>query len=133
MSEMPEHVRKQFEIRRKLDAIAPLPDDRPPTAIVLARHLAVRAAERNVRQLDPRVPFDGLQIAAMTAEFAAAHALVTLAEGGSGDEAAAQIADAWDDGGEIGEWLYQHLGEQTVNEVSALAGKLTDAEAAAAS
>jgi hypothetical protein len=125
---MPGHVRKQFEIRAKLDAIAPLPEDRPPTALVLARHLAVRAAERHVRQLDPRVPFDSRQIAAMTAEFAAAHALYALAEGGSGDEAAAQIADAWDDGGEIGEWLYQHLGE-TVNEVSALAGKLTDAEA----
>jgi hypothetical protein len=120
---------KAAAIRAKLDAIAPLPEDRPPTAIALARHLAVRAAWRHVRQLDPRVPFDSRQIAAMTAEFAAAHALYALAEGGTGDEAAAQIADAWDDGAEICEWLYRHLGEETSNEVAALAGKLTDAEA----
>ena len=133
MSEMPAHVRKQFEIRRKLDAIAPLPGD-PDVAVTatdLARHFAVRALERFVRVADPRVPYDAQQVPVMCAEFAAAMALAALAglQAEVGTGVATQIRDALEDGGEIGGWLNEHLGADTAKAVSALAGELTEAQA----
>ena len=134
---MPAHVRRQFEIRAKLDAIAPLPDDPDATvtATELARHFAVRAQERFIRVADPRVPYDAQQIPVMCAEFAAAHALFALAEfstdllAGEVDHVATQIRDALEDGGEIGGWLNEHLGADTARAVSALADELTEAQA----
>ena len=112
------------EIRAQLDAIAPLPED--VTATDLARHLAVRAQERFCRMLSPLVPFDDQQVAAMCAEFAAAHALYALGETPSAATAlvAAQIRDAWEDGGGIGEWLWEHLGAETAKQVTALAEEM---------
>jgi hypothetical protein len=123
------------EIRAKLDAIAPFPDGENVTARELARYMAVRAQERFTKMLHPAVPLDAAQVAAMGAEFAAAHALFALAEADGNvapeDESssaftAAQIRDAIEDGGEIGSWLYEHLGEETSNEVASLAGELAD-------
>jgi len=137
-SAMPDHVRRQFAIRQKLDAIAPLPLADLATAMDLARHFAVRAQERLIRCTDPRVPYDAQQIPVMCAEFAAAHALFALreAEGNVSpdDEAssafvATQIRDALEDGGRIGGWLYEHLGADTAKAVSALADELTEAQA----
>ena len=137
---MPDHVRKQFEIRRKLDAIAPLSDDPDVTvtATELARYFAVRAQERFIRVADPRVPYDAQQIPLMCAEFAAAHALYALAESdgnvSADDESsssfvATQIREALEDGGEIGGWLFEHLGADTAKAVSALGDELTEAQA----
>lgn len=131
---MPGHVRKQFDIRRRLDAIAPLAGDPDVsvTATELARHFAVRALERFVRCADPRVPYDAQQIPVMCAEFAAAHALYALGEepGEFTSRIATQIRDALEDGGEIGGWLNEHLGADTAKAVSALADELTEAQAA---
>jgi alkanesulfonate monooxygenase SsuD/methylene tetrahydromethanopterin reductase-like flavin-dependent oxidoreductase (luciferase family) len=137
------------EIRAQLDAIAPLPEQgRPVTAIALARHLAVRAQERFTMMLHPLVPVDPTQVAAM---YAAAHALLALAGSRHAgpeldlgipaavprafrdchpDLAAAQIRDAWEDGGGIGEWLWDILGEKTVNAVYALVEEMAVAPAA---
>jgi hypothetical protein len=68
----------------------------------------------------------------MCAEFAAAHALLALAEQdtvspedeGSSAFTAAQIRDAIEDGGEIGPWLYEHLGKETSDAVASLAEQL---------
>jgi len=133
MSEMPAHVRRQFEIRRKLNAVASLPGEGPVTATDVARHFAVRALERFVRAADPRVPYDAQQIPVMCAEFAAAHALYALGEepGEFTSRVATQIRDALEDGGEIGGWLNEHLGAGTAKAVSALADELTEAQAQA--
>jgi hypothetical protein len=139
-SAMPEHMRKQFEIRRKLDAIAPFPQGETVTARDLARHFAVCAQERFTKMLHPAVEVDGAQVAAMGAEFAAAHALLALTVADvtapiRSGFVAAQIRDALEDGGEIGSWLFDLLGEETSNDVAKLAGELADlqAEKAAAS
>jgi len=129
---MPDHVRKQFAIRQKLDTIAPLPEDGPVSAAAMARYFAVRALERNARLLDHRVEWDARHIAAMCAEFAAALALDALA-GSAPDQdsrrAAAAIRDCLEDGGGPGEWLWEFLGGDTAQAVSALAGELTEAQA----
>jgi hypothetical protein len=120
------------EIRRQLDAIAPLPEDGDVTAAQLARYMAVRASERWNRQLSGRVPLDHQQLSAMLAEFAAAHALGALAEADPkvGDWCAIQIRDAMEDGGSVGEWLWEMLGDETAQKVQALAGELAAAVAA---
>ena len=138
MNEMPERVRRQFEIRAKLDAIAPFPQGETVTARDLARHFAVRAQERFTKMLHPAADVDGMQVAAMSAEFAAAHALLALAEDDSDTFppetgsafVAAQIRDALEDGGEIGSWLFEHLGQEVSNEVAKLAGELAALHAA---
>jgi hypothetical protein len=129
---------KVREIRAKLDAIAPFPDGETVTAEALARYFGVRAQERFTKMLHPAVEVDPLQIAAMTAEFAAAHALYALAETdgnvvpadeSSSAEVAAQIRDAIDDGGEVGGWLFDHLGKEKSGAVAALAEELAEAQA----
>jgi len=131
---------KLREIRGKLDEIAPFPEGETVTAADLARFFAVRAQERFTRMAHPAVPFDVTQVAAMTAEFAAAHALLALAECDTGAFTpetgsafvAAQIREAMLDGGGTGEWLYEHLGAETSNRVAKLAGELADEQAAMA-
>jgi hypothetical protein len=119
------------EIRAKLDAIAPLPEDGAVTAGALARHFAVRAQERFTRMLHPAVPVDHVQVSAMCAEFAAAHALIALeaCRSRSGNLTAAQIRDAICDGGGVGEWLWEHLGGETFAKVSGLAEAMAEAQA----
>jgi hypothetical protein len=130
---------KLHEIRAKLDAIAPWPEGETVTAQALARFFAVRAQERWTRMLHPAVDVDGQQVSAMGAEFAAAHALLVIAEHdpGNPDEecgpsiVAAQIRDAIEDGGEIGPWLFGHLGAETSQAVAALAEQLAEAQSEA--
>jgi hypothetical protein len=132
------------EIRAELDSIAPLPENGPVTVAELARYFAVRAQERGWRTLNGAT-LDRAQIAAMAAEFAAAHALYALyAQSHAGpelplgiepavdealrgitpDEAATQLRDAICDGDGIGEWLYAHLGDKTCRKVNDLASEL---------
>ena len=129
---------KLREIRERLNAIAPYPEHGNVTANGLARYLAVKAQVTYVTSLDPAADHPDMQvIARMVAEFAAAHALYALADAGNDMHAvtaanlvASQIWEAWEDGGSIGEWLWVHLGEETCNAVSALAGELSAAQAA---
>jgi hypothetical protein len=124
---------KLREIRAKLDAIAPFPEGETVTAEALARFFAARAQERFTRMLRPSGVVDQQQVAAMTAEFAAAHTLIALANAGPADDhwprrIAAEIRDAIEDGGDIGPWLFDHLGGETSRAVAALAEQLAEAE-----
>lgn len=117
-------TRTPAEIRAELDATAPLPDaDAGGEAAALALHFAARAQERWARMLlgerDPNY------VAAMAAEFAASHALRALyrVNSGEADLAADQIAGALEDGGSIGEWLWDHL-RTTADRITALAEEL---------
>ena len=120
---MPDKTRAR-EIRTALTAIAPLPEEGDVTAEQMVRHLAVRAQERGHKLLHPALEFDSQQLATMCAEFAAAHALAALLEADPkvAGWCAVQIRDAWDDGGSIGEWLWELLGDETCR----LVQKLTD-------
>jgi transcriptional regulator with XRE-family HTH domain len=146
-------VNRIAEIRAELDAIAPMPEDGFVTAAQIAAHFAVRAQQRCWLALNS--DDEGLEpawVAAMGAEFAAAHALYALhaqshagpelglgippavaeqLRGCTPDEAAVQIRDAVCDGDGIGEWLWEHLGEQTARRVSALMEQLDAAVKAA--
>jgi len=119
------------EIRAELDAIAPMPEDGPITARELARHFAVRAGQRGWLALNGSSDegLDPVRIAAMTAEFAAAHALLALAEltPDDADIVADQVRDAIWDGGGIGEWLWEHLGDETSRKVNDLMEQLAAA------
>jgi hypothetical protein len=150
---MPDQTRIR-EIREQLNAIAPCPEDGDITAAALGRYLAVAAQERWAREMSKAgTSIDPAQLHAMCAEFAAAHALFALhAQSHAGPElglgigpavaerlrgctpaeVAAQIRDAWMDGGSIGEWLYEHLGEETITAVSKLTAELDAARADAA-
>ena len=101
------------QIRARMQEIAPYPEwGTEVTAQSLARHLAVCAQTGWARNITPFIrddqEFPPQQIAA---NFAAAHLLIALAEVDPvrANFAAAQIADAWNDGGEIGTWLFEHL------------------------
>jgi hypothetical protein len=152
-------VRTAAEIRAELDAIAPMPEFGHLTAAALARHFAVRAQQRCWRALNGGDDdgLDPVRIAAMCAEFAAAHALYALhAQTHHGPElelgvapafaerlrdctpvmVAEQIRDAVCDGDGIGEWLNEHLGQETTDRIASLMAELSaavkDTEPAAA-
>jgi hypothetical protein len=131
---MPDSQTRIREIRAKLDAIAPWPESETVTAADLGRHFAVRAQERFTKMLHPAVDADPQQVSAMGAEFAAAHALYALAAmrlpEGVADGVAPEIRDAISDGGEIGPWLFGHLGKETSQAVAALAEELAEAQPA---
>lgn len=119
------------EIRAKLDAIAPLPENGPVTAKQLARYMAVRANERWHRQLSGAAELDHQQLAAICAEYAAAVAIEILGGHSAtvGDAVATMIRDALDDGQTIGEWLWTYLGDATAVQVSDLCRDLETATA----
>jgi len=101
------------QIRDRLAEIAPWPEwGTEITAEGVARYLAVCAQISWIRNVTPFIRSDQeIPVAQVVAQFAAAHALLALAEADP-DRAkltAAQIADAWNDGGGIGEWLWEHL------------------------
>ena len=131
---------KLREIRERLNAIAPYPAwgaDEEVTALSLARYLLVQA---QVTWAGHVLPFTGAagesldpaKLARMSAEFAAGFALKALyrADPAEADLAAKQIQDAWNDGGEVGGWLWDLLGEETAEAVTKLAGELSAVEAA---
>ena len=115
------------QIRDRLAEIAPYPaTDETTTAKSLARWLAVRSAVINHQQLSANVPLSRGQIDLLTILFAASHALYALDAHHpvSGDKVAREIRNAWDDGGGVGEWLWEHLGSAACTEIGPLADEL---------
>jgi hypothetical protein len=109
----PTPAERAKQIRDRLNEIAPWPEwGTEITAESVARYLAVCAQLGWIRNVTPFIR-DGQEIpvAQFAAQFAAAHALLALAEVDPERArlTAAQIADAWNDGGGIGEWLWEHL------------------------
>lgn len=104
------------QIAARLTEIAPLSTDgtSPVAAEDLARATAVSAQRRWTRNLSGWFDLGDRafseSIGTMCSEFAALHSLMALtaADPAKAAEAATQIRDAWDDGGMIGELLYQH-------------------------
>ena len=115
------------QIRERLNEIAPYPDtDETTTAQSLGRWLAMRSAVINHQQLSPDVPMSRGQIDLLTILFAAAHALYALdaSDPVLGTAVALEIRNAWDDGGGVGEWLWEHLGSAACTELGPLADEL---------
>jgi len=115
------------QVRERLNELAPYPaTDEATTARSLARWLAMRSAVINHQQLSPDVPMSRSRIDLLTILFAAAHALYALDEidSDTGAVVAKEIRDAWDDGGGVGEWLWEHLGGTACAEIGPLADEL---------
>ena len=129
---MPEATRA-LEIRAELAKLAPYPEDGPVTARGLARWLAMEAQLAWARVTGMDHPVTPADIGIMTGYFAGAHALLAFAEDdgrvGNADEAAVQIREAFDPPG-IGEWLWEHLGDDA-EKVAGLAEELAQATAPA--
>jgi hypothetical protein len=87
----------------------PDPESKDPSK-ALAISLLAHAQRDFTRMLSPAEPFNHEVIAGMCARFAAVHLLAWLRQ--SRPDAAArlsgEIVSAWDDGGGIGEWLWEH-------------------------
>ena len=102
------------EIRDRLTEIAPYPKPGDPDhARAVAKYLAVSAQRRwkyNLDIADMDAPGYQVSVQAMLGDFAALHLLTHLMDTNPelAELAAAQIRDAWDDGGGIGEWLWEH-------------------------
>lgn len=107
------------QIKAAIDKLAPFPPEgEPASARGLAKTMAVSAQRRWHRNLSGY--FDSRDAAtqrrfsesihAMCDEFAALHLLMALMDENPvrADELATQIRDAWNDGGGIGEWLWEH-------------------------
>lgn len=91
----------------------------------MSRSLLLSAQRGFSRMLSPDTPTDMTAITAMLVQFAALHMLRHLqqADPVAAERLAREIASAWDDGGGVGEWLWEHaqpLGIDTA-EVDALA------------
>ena len=115
------------QIRERLNELAPYPDtDEATTGRTLARWLAMRSAVINHQQLSPDAPMSRGQIDLLTVLFAAGHALYALdaSDPALGRQAALEIRHAWDDGGGVGEWLWEHLGSSACAEIGPLADEL---------
>lgn len=110
-TETPAMTQEQIEAR--LTEIAPPPQlAGEVTAEGMARYLLVRTQLGWSRNLTPFVRDDQLvPVWQIAAQFAAAHSLMALisVHRAAADEAARQIAAAWDDGAGIGEWTWEHL------------------------
>jgi hypothetical protein len=118
------------EIRKRYTEIAPgATSGTPAPALALARWLTLSVQRGFTRMLSPYIPMDHGEMLLLIARFEALH-LLAARIGANRDDAgrlAAEMLGAEEDGGSIGEWLYEHgkaLGVDT-NEVSCLA----DAEA----
>lgn len=106
----------QEQIEERLEQIAPHPESGTVTARGLARYLAARAHLGFTRNVTPFIRDDQeVPASRILAEFAAAHALIALAEVSPevADEAARRIADAWENGNCLGAYLWSDL--ETVN------------------
>jgi hypothetical protein len=113
------------QIRERLNEIAPYSPGDPVTAVGLARQQAIEAQIAWARMMDTDTPITMRDIALVQGCFGTARALLALAEAdpAGADEVAAQIRNAFEDGGDIGEWLWQIHGEHA-REISALATQL---------
>lgn len=115
------------EARDRLAAIAPVPGD-CPSAAELAKWLAVQAQlgwAANVDPGNPAVPLGMSEFRLLCAQFAACHALEALRERdpGHADQVAAEIGNAWMYAPGVGEWVWEHLGDDA-REVAGIAGEL---------
>ncbi len=102
----------------------------PDPALSLARWLTFAVQRGFTRMLSPHLPMNHDEMLLMLARFEGLHLLAAaLGEGrAEADRLAREVLDAAEDGGGIGEWLYEHgqaLGIDT-NEID----RLADAEAA---
>lgn len=100
-------------IRARLREIAPDPRaDSPDSADALARNMTVSALRRNSRLLNSNQALTPEAVSVLCYQFAAVHLLQLLREITGSPERCNLIADeilsAWDDGGGIGEWLWEH-------------------------
>ena len=102
------------QLRARLDEIAPWPD-RDPTPEAVARWLLVHAQREWVAHIIPFTTpggpehLDVAAVAKLNAQFAAAHALLALIGTGREEQAAREIASAWNGGGATGIWIWEHL------------------------
>ena len=102
------------EIRARLGEIAPYPkQDTPDHARAVAKYLAVSAQRRwkwtlDIADMDSTEYRSAVQV--MLADFAALHLLMHLlnTDTPKTEGLSRQIRDAWDDGGEVGSWLWEH-------------------------
>jgi hypothetical protein len=106
------------QINARIADIAPWPgfsDEATPESV--ARWLLVHAQREWVAHIIPLTMPDGpdpstLDVAAvakMNAQFAAGHALLALIGTGREAQVAQEIVRAWNGGGEVGPWLWEHL------------------------
>jgi hypothetical protein len=118
---------KAREIHARLDELAPYPSGGDVTAAGLARYLAKQAQVSWSRGMNGPATLSPAEVARMVSEFAAAHALLALADSdpSRADLVAAQIHDAWEDGGGVGEWTWDHLGTDAM-EIAGLANELAE-------
>lgn len=116
---------KARKIHAKLDELAPYPAAGDVTATGLARYLAKQATVSWARGMNGPDHLTPAEVARMVSEFAAAHALLALADcdPARADLVAAQIHGAWEDGGGVGEWTWDHLGPDA-REIGELAYEL---------
>ena len=102
-----------FQIEERLERIAPYPEwGKNVTAEGVARFLAVRAQLGYARNVTPFIRDDQeVSSALICAQFAAAHALITLAEADPemAAEAARRIVDTWVDGSCLGGYLHDDV------------------------
>lgn len=123
------------ETAKRMAEIAPYPTSHEEaTAANVARCLAATAQGLFARMLDiTEKPTDATMLGRMVAEFAVAHALIRFAEvdRDAADRAAAEIWDAWEDGGGVGEWLWDHLSAMGIDpeEISRMATAKPETEA----
>jgi hypothetical protein len=102
-------------VRARFREIAPFPEaGGADLARDLSRYLAVTAVRRGAHCAELVLAGDAKGTrdlhAALAGEFAAVHLLEAMRRGDahSPSAAAAQVLDAWQDGGGIGEWLWEH-------------------------
>lgn len=111
---MADPMRRVAEIRAELIRLAPCPtaDDDDLTAVKVARYLAMEAQVIWARMTSMDWPITPAEIGNLTAHFTAAHALLALdaVNAVAAYQTAAEIVNAWEDGGGVGEWLWEHHG-----------------------
>jgi hypothetical protein len=114
-------------IRKRLDEIAPYPPDGAVTALALARQQAAEAQIAWARMMGMSHPITMQDIVIAHGCFGVAHTLLALheADPAKADAVAAQIRDAWEDGGGVGEWIWEHHGGHA-REIAGLADKLAE-------
>ena len=114
------------EIWAELFKIVPYPDTGTVTARSLARWLAMEAQLAWARITSMTHPVTPADTGVLTGYFAAAHALLGLAaaDQADADAVAQEIREAFEPPG-IGEWLWEHLGDD-----AALIGALAEELAA---
>jgi hypothetical protein len=124
------------KIRAQLKELVPYPAGDDVTARQVAAYLATETSVAWARMMDTAGSISTTDVAIVMGQFAAAHLLLALAEADEAraNEAAAQIRDAWEDGGGQGEWTWEHLTRLGLpaDRIIALAGELAAATRTAA-